>query len=445
MQSKGLCPTDFLDSFTKFAGSNPFYMKKYSVFFAAALLVLAGCDKLQPKGDVLPPAEIQDKIEEIGYRLADEIEIANWKSAYNKLESAGMTFDELLDYPYDAGVLEDLDDELSDLFYDEEYEYRGGVEYYKYKSIIRLSTIKDHFTLDGKTWKRTPADDFSLTFQDPKYGEVVASMKISESSKSLIILDDSFFEEDYHGGDQVLEYHYSLYVPNSATLSISIGGETIATYGMKINFVDGDKDGMLDSDDSLKGSFETMLADYSAAADFSISFKNIDITLNAAHKSENLVSATLSLQGISTGVELSADHVSDLDEDDFSDFDCKKASFEATVLKSLKASVSAKNIGDIIDLAEEMEECGTAKEAGSYANKLEKMYDSALYIDNRKQATVGLEVFDDEDYGWFLEPVVRFEDGSSFAFFDEFFSEDRFSSVIRRFERIVEDIENLFD
>lgn len=216
----------------------------------------------------------------------------------------------------------------------------------------------------------TNADDFSLTFQDPKYGEVVASMKISESSKSLIILDDSFFEEDYHGGDQVLEYHYSLYVPNSATLSI---------------------------------------------------------------------------QGISTGVELSADHVSDLDEDDFSDFDCKKASFEATVLKSLKASVSAKNIGDIIDLAEEMEECGTAKEAGSYANKLEKMYDSALYIDNRKQATVGLEVFDDEDYGWFLEPVVRFEDGSSSAFFDEFFSEDRFSSVIRRFERIVEDIENLFD
>ena len=47
------------------------------------------------------------------------------------------------------------------------------------------------------------------------------------------------------------------------------------------------------------------------------------------------------------------------------------------------------------------------------------------------------------DYYW-IEPVIVFEDGSRYLFY-EYFEEDDFEYLIKKFERMVEDYEDLFE
>lgn len=91
----------------------------------------------------------------------------------------------------------------------------------------------------------------------------------------------------------------------------------------------------------------------------------------------------------------------------------------------------------------------TSKSYINQANGLSKIY---LYYDNKstKQAYFILKAFEREDpwsWGriWKAEPVVCFQDGSSYdATLKVFFNERDFRNVIRRFQSLADGYRNLY-
>ena len=46
---------------------------------------------------------------------------------------------------------------------------------------------------------------------------------------------------------------------------------------------------------------------------------------------------------------------------------------------------------------------------------------------------------------WYAEPVINFDDGTSYSTFNAYFNESDFRSVIDLFNSLIEGYENLFD
>ena len=74
---------------------------------------------------------------------------------------------------------------------------------------------------------------------------------------------------------------------------------------------------------------------------------------------------------------------------------------------------------------------------------LEDACDIYMYFNgNRadKQAYLGFEPMLDDDE-WYVEPVIRFSDGSSYQLVEDYFSENNFESILNRLENRLEEIE----
>jgi hypothetical protein len=77
--------------------------------------------------------------------------------------------------------------------------------------------------------------------------------------------------------------------------------------------------------------------------------------------------------------------------------------------------------------------------------------DVNMYFDNTstKQATVKLEPFQEDDwYGyryWESEPVIYFQDGTSYSTFEAFFDADDFGNSVNAFEKLIERYRNMLE
>lgn len=102
---------------------------------------------------------------------------------------------------------------------------------------------------------------------------------------------------------------------------------------------------------------------------------------------------------------------------------------------------------DALDMADKQDENETAFK--SFVKKANSLADINLFYDNNsvKQATVMMDTFVDYEYDgkqeWGYEPVIVFYDGSSNSALGTFFSERNFKSVIRMYEGLLDDYEQL--
>ena len=102
---------------------------------------------------------------------------------------------------------------------------------------------------------------------------------------------------------------------------------------------------------------------------------------------------------------------------------------------------------DALDMADKQDENETAFK--SFVKKANSLADINLFYDNSsvKQATVMMDTFVDYEYAgkqeWGYEPVIVFYDGSSNSAFGTFFSERNFKSVIRMYESLLDDYDQL--
>jgi hypothetical protein len=92
----------------------------------------------------------------------------------------------------------------------------------------------------------------------------------------------------------------------------------------------------------------------------------------------------------------------------------------------------------------------TERDLERIAGKMNSLFDVTVYYDgtSSKQAAIEFEpmVYHDSYWGdeYWIEPVLVFNDGSRYLFYD-YFTEEDFKSLIRKFERMVDNYESMFE
>jgi hypothetical protein len=70
------------------------------------------------------------------------------------------------------------------------------------------------------------------------------------------------------------------------------------------------------------------------------------------------------------------------------------------------------------------------------------------YNSDTRQASIALEPFENEDRYekyWYSEPVLKFDDGTSYSTFEAFFDKTSFKEVIDNFNKLIGDYQAMVD
>ena len=425
-------------------------MKKlFTITFAIIFVsAISSCDKSSLGGHRMDEEEQKEKLNEIGTKFIEEIRLSNWKDVTDKMRSARRAFDEIEDdYSFDNSELEDWAEDIKDLFYSEKETYSNYTYTTTYNAMIRLSQAKGHFVQGRRGWDYNDADDFSITFYDGST-EYVATMKVKDSSTPLVLYKGTVVDS-WYGRNWIDKYDINAYMPKEIELQVKCDGSKIISFALELNFSDKGKPGVIDSNDIFAFKVATSIGDYSVSGSLSLSLSEIAAKYNLMHGKKTILSTDSYIRDISTTFSVAGD---DFNADDYEDLDYYDISFgrvslNVNVLDEMSIKFNTSKYDEIIKYADKAEGADSMEEVREYLEKIEKLYDSGIYYGNNKQqASLGFEIFEDDYYDdWYIEPVLRFENGSSYTDFETFFDSGDFNSLGRRFERCLEDFEDFIE
>ena len=338
-----------------------------------------------------------------------------------------------------------------------------------YNALVAISDFNGHFTANDvkREWQHSGANDLQFIFNDSYGKKCVLSLKASGATKNMYVGTKRY--EDFYSPPPSYQDHdnvtifYNFYltqiktvikVPEHINLSLTQNGQQIVCIDLDINL------------GKLTGEY--------------FDLGGTSLTLNAKAKVNNYVfnlkqfaynagsSATAQFEAYKDNTKLMTVNVSS----DLTDIPGYLFTEDKDPLFGPGVEPNAKNAVFKIDILGEMQIQGTVADTRRYveyldmarknndqestsksyinqANGLSKIY---LYYDNKstKQAYFILKAFERGDpwsWGriWKAEPVVCFQDGSSYdATLKVFFNERDFRNVIRRFQSLADGYRNLY-
>lgn len=342
-----------------------------------------------------------------------------------------------------------------------------------YNALVAISDFNGHFTANDvkREWQHSGANDLQFIFNDSYGKKCILSLKASGATKNMYVgtmsqhedieavptsdqVPDNVFDNVTIYNDYLKKIKTVIKVPEHINLSLTQNGQQIVCIDLDINL------------GKLTGEY------------FDLS--ETSLTLNAKAKVNNYVfnlkqfaynagsSATAQFEAYKGNTKLMTVNVSsDLtdipgylfteDEDPLFgpgvEPNAKNAAFKIDILGEMQIQgtvADTRRYVEYLDMARKNnDQESTSKSYINQANGLSKIY---LYYDNKstKQAYFILKAFEREDpwsWGriWKAEPVVCFQDGSSYdATFKVFFNERDFRNVIRRFQSLADGYRNLY-
>ena len=232
-------------------------------------------------------------------------------------------------------------------------------------------------------------------------------------------------------------YNVTVEVPGSLSASIKRNGKTFAAASFSIDHNFG-KDGIDLEKDHITLSCELQFDDLK----FNVSkamynAKSGDIEFSASiYKGDIFVCS----------VRFSGNGTYDLAEDgDLLDWDAEGFEFSTNLLGEIQIKG---NCTDAVKLAEYADSYFESEsELERVVNNINSIIEINVYYDgtSAKQAAIEMEPMVEKDfYGYYywIEPVIVFNDGSRYLFY-EYFDEDDFSYLIQKFERMIENYASL--
>lgn len=397
-------------------------------------------------------------LEETGVELVNLIKATDFRSYVDLWDYVEDTY-----YDYDTDEVEDWAEDCFEhmtefLGTSSEEEYYTGYYYYyyydNYSCLYALSGFKGHFTAKNGRWDYSAADDLQFIFNDDNGKKCVLKLTTGGSTKKVYIGDDEEWVDSYWGssyGEYYIEnYENYVEIPEKITVSLTQNGSSIASLTLKTDL------------SSVTGeSFNLEKDKYAVTASVKVKDYEWNLTKASYKAQENAEIGFNFKKGSSTLVSMSAysDAKVDFEEDeDYEDSEvevtsAKNAKLDFSIMDD-KVKVAGKCL-DIIKFNNKLNKaddyCDQETAYKSYINEANEMLDLYVYYNgtDTKQAYVNLEPFyDDYYYGygeWDCEPVIRFADGTSYSTFEAFFDEDDFRDLIRTFERLIEDFEDLVE
>lgn len=318
-----------------------------------------------------------------------------------------------------------------------------------YKRIIELSQFKGKFVAGKEGWTKSNADDLQFEFKDQNGITCVLTLKTSGKTAKVYVGEtwgDCYSEKiegvdgEYWKWTDVIEKNY-VYVPEHITTTLLQGGNTLVSAEVNI-------------DHSQFSGPEYDLSKDAVSTNATVKINNyVWVVDRAAHNSKEgsaYVKGSMSKAGKTlVSFEASAADTK-LDEDgELLQGGAAKVSVNILDEVQIKGTCSnVKTFADYMDKADRNDE--NESQFKSYVNQANSLLNLGIYFNggSMRQAKVQLECFEDGYANWkywTYEPVLVFDDNSTYSTFTAFFNETSFREVINSFEDLVRSYEKLIE
>ena len=437
-----------------------FFIPLLALVFPATMFV--SCDKTDSDGKkeippVTTPEEQKAQLEKTALAVMDEFAAANFEDVCNL---GTYLYEEYSEDNYDYSEVEDWADEcyeaLSRTFTGQVVE--GSVDWGwmdildSYTVICKASDFTGKFEAKNGRWKYTAADDLSFHVKDMDGNPCVLRLTTSGKTKKVYVDNDysydwenCYYDEEngvwvYLGEVDKIYFH----VPENIQLTLTQNNKNLASVVFKADL------------SSIKGeefNLGTDKVNLSATAEFNGYSVVVDKFKYAPEKG-TAASATIK-KGSKTLISAAASADIDATNEEFYGSENNKVEVDIMGEVQIKGSVQR----DVIDVAEKLEDAyDNDMDEGEFKKgiaRINEMIDLNVYYNKSKTSSAKVELrafsyasYNESDYGyverWDIEPVIVFNDGTSYGF-EEFFNEDDFKKVIKAFERLFEDFYDMLE
>lgn len=318
-----------------------------------------------------------------------------------------------------------------------------------YKRIIELSQFKGKFVAGKGGWTKSNAEDLQFEFKDQNGITCVLTLKTSGKTAKVYVGEtwgDCYSEKieevngEYWKWVDVIEKNY-VYVPEHITTTLLQGGNTLVSAEVNI-----------DHSQFLGPEYD--LSKDAVSTNATVKINNyVWVVDRAAHNGKEgsaYVKGSMSKAG-KTLVSFEASAADTKLDKDGELLQGGAAKVSVNILDEVQIKGTCSNVktfADYLDKADQFEE--NESQFKSYVNQANSLLNLGIYFNggSMRQAKVQLECFEDgyayEKY-WTYEPVLVFDDNSTYSTFTAFFNETSFREVINSFEDLVRSYEKLIE
>lgn len=413
------------------------------------------------QGEAMTPNEQKQYLEEVAIEFLNDIDAYD----FNDISDLGQyVSDTYSDYDWDnvSEWAEDIFDDLTEDLHKttKEIDEYGNICYYdNYKAIIMASNFQSKFKAANGYWSRSNANNLQFIFNDRDGQECTLKLETSGSVKKVYACNiDDWYDYDYDYNDDSYTDYYdrtqlTIGVPEKIIITLTQGAKTLLKNTLEINLtaITNEKFDLSKSQLTLKSTTELHNGYAFMINQMAYSSTKASVSFSMTQNGKSLVSATATTD-ITDIPALSIDEISsNVNNEDFEDTNAKNCFIQFDILGKvqLQGKLSdCRKFSDYMELADD--NYNNESTFKSYINQANALADINLYYNGSsvKQASCYFEAFEDSYYGyseWYVEPVIKFYDGTSYSTFEAFFNDVDFKKTVNTFEDLIADFADLFD
>ena len=395
--------------------------------------------------ETLAPDAQKEKLEQVAEKMIDLFPSNEYEDIMEMCAEAISYGANIFDEDYDFSELEEVWEDIGESFFRQENISEYETRYFLYLFLSNCTGIVEF----GKNKATYQESSQTKVIFNSRNGEKWEAEITPKGLKQVYLGEwmDSYYDYYYDWEtDHYEEYWYTEYydvtveIPSSLTASLKRNGSTIAEVSFSIDHNIG-KNGIDLETGSISFSCEVILDDLR----YNASTVKYDAKSGNAEFNSSLYKGDIFVFSES----FSGNASYDLDEDGYvEDWDGKGLSFKFNLLGEIQMLGSCTDIKKMSELGES--DINSENSLERIVNNMNSLMDIGVYYDgtSTKQASIKLEPMVEEDpyYGnsYWIEPVIVFEDGSRYLFY-EYFQEEDFKYLIKKFERMLESYENMFE
>ena len=435
-------------------------MKKIYILLIGLTAAICSCkpDFDDPKGpsiinpddiivngkETLTPDTQKQKLEQVATKLIELFPASEYDDLMEMCAEAIGYGDTIFDDDYDWSDLEDEWEEIGESFFSEEEISDFETRYFLYLYLSNCTGIveigKNNATFRNST-------DTKVIFHGKNGEKWEAEVKPKGLKKVYLGEWMQEWYESYYDWDEMREvegwyteyYNVTIEVPSSLEISLKKDGRLIA--GLTVSFDHNiGKNGVDFEKNYIALTCEAVIDD--------LKYTVSNVMYNAKTGDSEFISSLYKGDIFVFSERYSGNASFEFEEDgDIIDWDGNSSSFKINLLGEIQVTGECSNMEKYAELMEK--DIYSEDDAEKIANSLNKLLDIVVYYDgtSAKQATIEMEGMAEKDYYgeyYWVEPVLVFNDGSRYLFY-EYFDEDDFGYLIRKFERMLEGYEDLFE
>ena len=426
----------------------------YLLFLFLPFCVFVGCnDPFSPEEELTPDPKPdpkpdtttvfdKSKFEETAIEFMDEFNASDFENVMELAEYISNTYSE-----YETDEAEEwLDECLESLYIEND---SSSEDYEIYEAIYRLSAFKGKFVAEDGRWVRSNSDNLSLHVKDQNRKPCVITLTTSGDTKRVFCFADEIYDEVYdengyyNGYESVGEERVYVDVPEKITVVLTQDGKKLLEVVINTDL------------SSMKGDEFNLSKDkYNVSANlyfngYTFDLKRVHYENNKEsrvefefrHGSKVLLNSTLA---VTPEILESAFEGDDFYEED-GPVDFRDNLFTVDILDKMQIKASCKDLQALLKVLDDEED------DENLDSKVNRHLDTKLYYEGFEEAVAEIK-FESVEEVWYdgyrtytdydLIPVIVFNDGSRYSL-EEYFNEEDFNKVIKAFDKLFKELEDL--